>query len=83
VEPCLRPLLELPAEIATAFFFAAAIGVVAGTVVAARTHRLTPAIQVALAAFAVAAASFGYAIWRGRRLRSRRMVRLRPAAGRR
>jgi membrane protein implicated in regulation of membrane protease activity len=77
-----RTLLELPAEIATAFFFAAAVGVGAGVVAARHTHRLTPAFQVALAAFAVAAASFGYAIWRGRRQRSRRMFRrLRSAAG--
>jgi hypothetical protein len=65
--------LELPREIATAFFFAATIGVVAGTLVAGQTHRLLPAVQAAAGGFAVAAASFGYAIWRNRRLRSRRM----------
>jgi membrane protein implicated in regulation of membrane protease activity len=71
----LRTLLDLPAEIATAFFFAASIGVGAGTVAASHTHRLAPTFQVALAVFLVAAASFGYAIWRARRLRSRRMFR--------
>ena len=71
----LRNPLELPAEIATAFFFAASIGVGAGAVAASHTHRLTPTFQVALAAFLVAAASFAYAIWRSRRLRSRRMFR--------
>jgi hypothetical protein len=68
-------VLELPGEIATAFFFAGSIGVVAGTVAASHTHRLIPACQVALAAFLAASASFGYAIWRSRRLRSRRMAR--------
>jgi membrane protein implicated in regulation of membrane protease activity len=71
----LRDLIELPAEIATAFFFAASIGVGAGAVAASHTHRLAPTFQVALAAFLVAAASFTYAIWRSRRLRSRRMFR--------
>ena len=71
----MRTLLDLPAEIATAFFFAASIGIGAGTVAASHTHRLVPAFQVALAAFLAAAASFGYAIWRARRLRSRRMFR--------
>ena len=73
--------LELPREIATALFFAAAIGVGAGALVAGRTHRLLPALHVALGAFAIAAASFGYAIWRNHRWRSRRMFR--PVAGRR
>jgi hypothetical protein len=71
----LGTLLELPREIATALFFAAAIGVGAGALAAGRTHRLLPAFHVALAAFAVAAASFGYAIWRNHRWRSRRMFR--------
>lgn len=65
--------LELPREIATALFFAAAIGIGAGALVAGRTQRLLPAFQVAGGAFAVAIASFGYAIWRHRRWRSRRM----------
>jgi len=71
----LRTLLDLPAEIASAFFFAASIGIAAGTIAAHHTHRLVPAFQVALAAFLLASASFGYAIWRARRLRSRRMFR--------
>jgi len=76
-----RTLLELPLEIATAFFFAASIGVGAGVVAASRTHRLVPAFQVALAAFIGAAASFGYAIWRNHRSRSRRMFRrIRPVS---
>jgi hypothetical protein len=66
-------LLELPREIATAFFFAAAIGIATGTVAVVRTQRLAPALPVALAAFGLAALSFGYAIWRNRRWRSRRM----------
>jgi hypothetical protein len=71
-------LLDLPREIASAMFFAAAIAVGAGTLVAGRTHRLQPAIHVALAAFAVALASFGYAIWRNHR-RPRRMFARRPS----
>lgn len=66
-------LLELPREIATAFFFAAAIGIATGAVVAGRTQRLAPALPVAAWAFAIAAASFGYAIWRNHRWQSRRM----------
>jgi hypothetical protein len=66
-------LLELPREIATAFFFAAAIAVGTGAVVAGRTHRLAPALPAALGAFGIAAMSFGYAIWRNHRWRSRRM----------
>ncbi len=57
-------LWELPREIATAFFFAAAIGVATGAVVAGRTQRVAPALPVAFAAFAIAGASFAYAIWR-------------------
>jgi hypothetical protein len=68
-------LLDLPREIATALFFAAAIGIGAGALVAGRTQRLLPAAQVALGAFAIAIASFGYAIWRNHRWRSRRMFR--------
>jgi hypothetical protein len=71
-------LLELPREIATAFFFAAAIGIATGAVVAGRTQRLAPALPVALGTFAIAAASFGYAIWRNHRLRARRMFGPRP-----
>jgi hypothetical protein len=66
-------LLDLPREIATALFFAAAIAVGAGALVAGRTHRLLPALYVALGAFLAAVASFGYAIWRSHRWRSRRM----------
>lgn len=77
----MRTLLDLPVEIATAFFLAASVGVGAGVVVAGRTQRLVPAVQVALAAFAVAAASLGYAVWRNHRARSRRMFRrARPGA---
>lgn len=71
-------LLELPREIATAFFFAAAIGIATGAVVAGRTQRLAPALPVALAAFGIATLSFAYAIWRNHRWRSRRMFGRRP-----
>ena len=74
-------LLELPREIATALFFAAAIGIGTGALVAGRTQRLLPAFHVALGAFAIAAASFGYAIWRNHRRHPRRMFK--PLAKRR
>lgn len=72
-------LLELPREIATALFFAAAIGIGAGALVAGRTQRLLPAFHVALITFAVAIASFGYAIWRNHRRHSRRMFGRKPS----
>jgi hypothetical protein len=74
-------LLELPREIATALFFAAAIAVGAGAIVAGQTHRLSPALHVATGVFAVAVASFAYAIWRNHRWRSRRMFRRWPTLG--
>ena len=67
--------LDLPREIATALFFAAAIAVAAGALVAGRTQRLLPAAHVAAGAFVIALASFAYAIWRNHRWRSRRMFR--------
>jgi hypothetical protein len=76
-------LLELPREIATALFFAAAIGIGAGALVAGRTQRLLPAFHVAIAVFAIAIASFGYAIWRNHRWRSRRMFKPLASAVRR
>ena len=79
-------LLELPREIATAFFFAAAIAVASGALVAGRTQRLLPALYVGLAAFAAAIVSFAYAIWRNHRWRARRMFGRKPsfaASGRR
>jgi membrane protein implicated in regulation of membrane protease activity len=79
----LGTLLDLPREIATALFFAAAIGIGAGALVAGRTQRLLPAFHVALGAFAIAIASFGYAIWRNHRRRARRMFGRIPAAARR
>jgi hypothetical protein len=66
-------LLDLPREIATGLFLAAAIGIGAGALVAGRTQRLLPAFHAAMGAFAVAAASFGYAIWRNHRRHARRM----------
>jgi hypothetical protein len=75
MEHAVRTLLDLSLEMATAFFIAASIGIAAGVVAASRTHRLGPALLVALAAFVLAAAGFGYAIWRSQRARSRRMFR--------
>lgn len=71
----MRTLLHLPIEIATAFFFAASIGVGAGVVTTSYTQRLGDGLRTAVVAFLVAAAGFGYAIWRNYRPRSRRSVR--------
>lgn len=79
----MRTLLHLPVEIATAFFFAASIGIGAGVATISFTHRLGDGLKVAILAFLVAAAGFGYAIWRhhrplakpaGRRLSSVQMA---------
>jgi hypothetical protein len=66
-----RTLLHLPLEIATAFFFAASIGVGAGAVVVSCTHRLGDGFKTALMSFLVAAVGSGYMIWRNYRPRSR------------
>jgi hypothetical protein len=62
-----RTLLHLPLEIACAFFFAASIGIGTGVVAVSYTHRLGDGLKVAPFAFLLAAAGFGYAIWRSHR----------------
>ena len=76
----MRSLLYLPVEIATAFFFAASIGIGSGVVAISYTHRLGDGVKVALVGFVAAAAGFGYAIWRNYRPRPKRALRLRPAS---
>ena len=63
----MRTLLHLPLEIACAFFFAASIGIGTGVVAVSYTHRLGDGLKVAPFAFLLAAAGFGYAIWRSYR----------------
>lgn len=63
----MRTLLHLPLEIATAFFFAASIGIGAGVVATSYTHRLGDGLRVAAVALVLAAAGFGFAIWRNYR----------------
>ena len=75
----MRTLLHLPLEMATALFFAASIGIGAGVVATSYTHRLGDGIRAAIAAFILAAAGFGYALWRQYRPRSKPAVRLRAA----
>lgn len=71
----MRTLLHLPLEIATAFFFAASIGIGAGVVATSYTHRLGDGLKMALVAFLVAGAGFGYAIWRAYRPEPKRPAR--------
>lgn len=71
----MRTLLHLPLEIATAFFFAASIGIGSGVVAISYTHRLGDGLRTALVAFVVAAAGFGYAIWRSYHPRPKRAMR--------
>jgi hypothetical protein len=63
----MRTLLHLPLEIATAFFFAASIGIGAGVVATSYTHRLGDGLRAAAAAFLVAVAGLGFVIWRNYR----------------
>ena len=53
MEHAVRTLLHLPVEIATAFFFAASIGIGAGVVATSYTHRLGDGLKMALVAFLV------------------------------
>jgi membrane protein implicated in regulation of membrane protease activity len=59
-----RTTFHLSVEILTALFFAASIGVGAGVAAISFTHRLGDGVRVAVAAFLVASATFGYLIWR-------------------
>jgi len=74
-----RMLLHLPLEIATAFFFAASVGVGAGVATISYTHRLGDGLRIAFAAFLAAAVAFGYVIWRTYRPRSRTLRPVRTA----
>lgn len=60
----MRALLHLPLEIASAILFAASIGIGAGVVVISYTHRLGDGFKAAPIVFVIAAAGFGYIIWR-------------------
>jgi membrane protein implicated in regulation of membrane protease activity len=60
----MRVIFDLSIEILTALFFAASIGIGAGVAAISFTHRLGDGLKVAVAAFLVASATFGYVIWR-------------------
>ena len=75
----MRALIHLPVEIATAFFFAASIGIGSGVAAVSFTHRLSDGLRMAVVAFLLAAAGFGFVIWRNYRPRPKRSVRLRTA----
>ena len=61
--PC-AVIFDLSIEILTALFFAASIGIGAGVAAISFTHRLGDGLKVAVVAFLVASATFGYVIWR-------------------
>ncbi|NJO35779.1 MAG: hypothetical protein HC869_24560 [Rhodospirillales bacterium] len=63
----MRTLLHLPLEVATAFFFAASIGIGAGVAATSYTHRLGDGLKVAAIAFLLAASGLGFVIWRNYR----------------
>jgi hypothetical protein len=76
MEHAVRTLLHLPLEIASAFFFAASIGLGTGVAVVSYTHRLGDGLKVAPVAFLLAAAAFGFVIWRTYRPRRTSAARL-------
>ncbi len=79
----MRSLLQLPLDIATAFFFSASIGIAAGVVAISFSHRLGDGALYGIPSFALAAATFGYLIWRSFRPRRARAPRaiVREATG--
>ena len=64
----MRSLFQLPLDIATAFFFSASIGI-AGVVAISFSHHLGDGVLYGLPSFVLAAATFGYLIWRSFRPR--------------
>jgi O-antigen/teichoic acid export membrane protein len=75
-----RTFLHLLSDAVCAVLNVASIAIAAGTIAAIFTHRLRDGVLVALAAFVVAGAGFGYGIWRTYRpqrqmFRSRRFWR--------
>ena len=71
----MRTMLHLPLEIATAFFFAASVGIGAGIAATSYTHRLGDGLKVAVVGFLIAAAGFGYVLWRNYRPRAKTAIR--------
>ena len=60
----MRTIFHLLIEALTALFFAASIGIGAGVAATSFTHRLGDGLKVAVLAFLIAAATFGYVMWR-------------------
>lgn len=71
----MRSLFQLPHDVATAFFFSASIGIAAGVVAVSFSHRLGDGALYGIPSFALAAATFGYLIWRSFRPSSARVSR--------
>ena len=71
----MRTIFHISLESLTALFFAASIGIGAGVATISFTHRLGDGLKVAVVAFLIASATFGYVIWRTYRPRSRAAVR--------
>ena len=67
----MRTIFHLALEALTALFFAASIGIGAGVAATSFTHRLGDGLKVAVLAFLIAAATFGYVMWRTYRPRRR------------
>ncbi len=69
----MHSLFRLFIETATALFFSASIGIAAGVVAISFSHRLGDGVLYGLLSFALAAATFGYLIWRSFRPRKARL----------
>lgn len=63
----MRTPLHLLSAASAAFLHAASIGVAAGTVGCIFTQRIEIVVRVALVAFLIGGALFGYGIWRSLR----------------
>jgi hypothetical protein len=56
--------LRLPLDIMIAMLFAASIGIAMATVASALTHRLEAGLRAGIVGLLLAAACFGYHLWR-------------------
>jgi hypothetical protein len=73
----MRSLLRLPLDIVTSFFFVSSIGIASGVVAISFSHRLGDGLRFGVPAFLLAAAGFGYFLYRSYRPERERT----PASG--